>query len=211
MSIEKFFATIRSYAPLSLEAETNWKPLLRTRIYRKDETFIKAGETPTRFAFVMEGLLYQHSVGSGGDMAIKHFFSESSIVASLSASLQREPSQFTITAIENSSVIECDFIAFRTLVDRFPDIAAFYIRYLERHWIIEREPEEIAFRHDDLMQRYLAFIRKEPGLQQRLKQYHVAAWLGVAPESLSRLRKNISISNLASPECPAASPCPTNS
>ena len=55
---------------------------------------------------------------------------------------------------------------------------------------------EIAFRHDDAMQRYLDFIRKEPHLHKRLKQHHIAAWLGITPESLSRLRKKIAFGRL---------------
>jgi hypothetical protein len=64
---------------------------------------------------------------------------------------------------------------------------------MERHWIIEKEPGEIAFRHDDAMKRYRDFIRKEPDLHKRLKQHHIAAWLGITPESLSRLRKAIAL------------------
>jgi len=41
------------------------------------------------------------------------------------------------------------------------------------------------------MQRYLDFIRREPQLHKRLNQQHIAAWLGVTPESLSRLRRTI--------------------
>lgn len=104
-----------------------------------------------------------------------------------------EPSLFTITAIEGSIVLEYDFAAFKSLVGDFPDIAAFYIAYMERHWIVEKEPGEIAFRHDDAMQRYLDFIRREPELHRRLKQHHIAAWLGITPESLSRLRRTIAI------------------
>jgi CRP-like cAMP-binding protein len=118
------------------------------------------------------------------------FFPENRIAASVSATLRGEPSLFTITAIEDSAVLEYEFAGFKALVGEFPDVAAFYISYMERHWIIEKEPEEISFRHDDAMQRYLDFIRKEPQLHKRLKQHHIA-WLGVTPESLSRLRRTI--------------------
>ena len=193
MSADKFFEKIRTYADLSEEAEHAWAPLLRRRHYRKDESFIVAGDVPTTFAFVVEGLFSQHHVGPDGDMVIKYFFPEGRIAASVSATLLSQPSLFTITAIEDSTVMEYEFAAFRALVSSFPDVAAFYIRYLERHWIIEKEPVEIAFRHDTAMQRYRDFIRREPELHKRLKQHHVAAWLGITPESLSRLRKAIAL------------------
>jgi len=193
MNTDAFFAKIRTYTDLSANAELAWSSLLRPRQYGKDEAFIRAGDVPTRCGFVVEGLLCQHYVGRDGDLVIKYFFPENRIAASVSATLLGEPSLFTITAIENSIVLEYDFAAFKSLVREFPDIAEFYIRYMERHWIVEKEPGEIAFRHDDAMQRYVDFIRREPDLHRRLKQHHIAAWLGITPESLSRLRKTIAI------------------
>ena len=195
MSADAFFAKIRAYADLSAEAEHAWSSLLRPRRYAREEPFIRAGDVPTACAFVVEGLLCQHYVGPEGDLIIKSFFPENRIAASISATLLGTPSLFTIAAIETSSVLEYDFAAFKALTGDFPDIAAFYIGYMERHWIIEKEPAEIAFRHDDAMQRYLDFIRREPELHRRLKQHHIAAWLGITPESLSRLRKTITIAS----------------
>jgi CRP-like cAMP-binding protein len=193
VNTEAFFAKIRTYADLSAKAEKAWSSLLRSRQYRKDELFIRAGDVSTAFAFVVEGLLCQHYVGSQGDLIIKHFFPENRVAASVSSTLLGQPSLFTITAIEDSDVLEYEFAAFKSLVCEFPDTAAFYISYMERHWIIEKEPHEIAFRHDDAMQRYVDFIQREPGLHKRLKQHHIAAWLGITPESLSRLRRTIAI------------------
>lgn len=193
MTTEDFFAKIRTYTDLSVAAERAWVALLRRKHYRKDEIFIRAGDVPTTFAFVVEGLLCQHYVGPDGGMVIKYFFPEGRIAASVSATLLGEPSVFTITAIEDCAVLEYEFAAFRKLVADFPDIAAFYIRYMERHWIIEKEPGEISFRHDDAMKRYRDFIKREPHLHKRLKQHHIAAWLGITPESLSRLRKAIAL------------------
>ncbi len=193
MTTEAFFKKIRTYADLSKRAEQAWASLLRPRQYRIEEPFILAGTVPTTFAFVVEGLFSQHYVGPDGKMVIKYFFPENRIAASVSATLLGEPSLFTITAIEDSAVLEYEFAAFRSLVTEFPDIAAFYIRYMERHWIIEKESGEITFRHDDAMKRYRDFMSREPLLHKRLKQHHIAAWLGITPESLSRLRKAIAL------------------
>lgn len=196
MSTESFFTKVRTYAELSEKAKKAWAGLLRRKVYPRDEPFIRAGDVPTHYAFVVEGLFYQHYVGPDGDMIVKYFFPENRIAASVSATLLGEPSRFTITAIEDSTVLEYDFAAFKKLVAEYPDIAAFYIRYMERHWIVEKEPDEISFRHDDAMKRYRDFIRREPDLHRRLKQHHIAAWLGITPESLSRLRKAIALGRM---------------
>jgi hypothetical protein len=126
-----------------------------------------------------------------GNTVIKYFFPENRIAASVSATLLGKPSLFAITAIDDSTVLEYDFAGFRKLVSEFPGIAAFYIRYVEQHGIIKKEPDEVSFRHDDAMERYRDFIKKAPDLHKRLKQHHIAAWLAITPESLSRLRKAI--------------------
>ena len=193
MNTDAFFTKIRTYVDLSAKAELAWSSLLRPIRYGRDEPFIRAGDVPTTCAFVVEGLLCQHYFGCEGDPVIKYFFPENRIAASVSATLRGEPSLFAITAIEDSNVLEYEFAAFKSLTRDFPDVAAFYIAYMERHWIIEKEPGEIAFRHDDAMQRYVDFIRREPELHRRLKQHHIAAWLGITPESLSRLRRAIAM------------------
>src|ERR1700754_3668442 len=89
---------MRTYADLSVEAEKAWTALLRRKQYRKDEAFIREGDVPTAYAFVVQGIFYQHHVGPNGDMVIKYFFPENRIAASVSATLLGEPSLFTITA-----------------------------------------------------------------------------------------------------------------
>ena len=122
---------------------------------------------------------------------IKYFFPERRIAASVSALLLNQPSVFTITALESSTVLEYDFAEFKKLVARYPDIASFYIRYIEQHWIIEKEPVEISLRHDSASARYRNFAHKNPQLLSRLKQHTIAAYLGITPESLSRMKKDL--------------------
>ncbi|MDQ7730742.1 Crp/Fnr family transcriptional regulator [Halomonas sp. SpR8] len=190
---EAFFQKIRTYTDLSKDAERAWSAILRPERYRKGESLIQAGTVPATFAYVVKGLFSQHYVGPEGNTVIKYFFPEERIAASVSATLLGQPSLFTITAIEDSSVLVYEFASFNSLVVEFSDIAAFYIRYMERHWIIEKEPGEIAFRHDDAMKRYRDFVNREPLLYKRLNQHHIAAWLGITPESLSRIRKAITL------------------
>ena len=190
---EAFFARVRTYADLSASAEQAWARLLRFKTYERGTHLVREGEVPRNYAFIVEGLFYQYYTGPDGETVIKYFFPENRIAGSVSATILGKPSVFTITAIEDSKVLEYEFGAFRRLVSEHPEIAAFYIRYMEQHWIIEKEPYEVSMRRDDALKRYRDFIRAEPDLHRRLKQHHIAAWLGITPESLSRLRRMIAI------------------
>lgn len=92
-----------------------------------------------------------------------------------------------IGALEDTTVLEYNFDAFRKLVPMYPDIASFYIRYMEQHWIIDKEPYEISLRNDSSAVRYDAFLKRYPELVTRLKKQYIAAYLGITPTQLSRI------------------------
>jgi CRP-like cAMP-binding protein len=189
MSHAAFFDVIETYAPLTEGIRKEWGALLQKQSYRKGSVLIAEGEVPRKAAFVLKGLFSQSYTAIDGTTVIKYFFDEGRIAAAVSATLLGKPSPFTISALENSTVFEYSFTEFRKLVDRHPELALFYVRYMERHWIVEKEPDEISLRHDTAATRYADFVARNPQLLPRLKQHHIAAWLGISPESLSRLKK----------------------
>src|SRR5882757_5058147 len=178
MSTASFFEKIRTYHDLSEEPELAWTKLLRPKIYKKAENFINEGQQRRKVAFVIQGLFSQYYPAVNGDLIIKYFFPEGRLAASVSAMLSHTPSLFTITAIEDTTVWEYDFFEFKNLFVAYPDIAAFYINYIELHWIIAKEPLEISFREDTAKTRYDDFLRKYPNLVKRLKKHHIASFLG---------------------------------
>lgn len=187
MNTENFFKKIKSYTTLSVEAEKAWTEILREKEYDKDDFFISVGQIPKKVAFVCEGLFSQYYITDRGDTVIKYFFPEGRIAGSVPATLTKSESLFTIEAIEHTIVLEYDFHEFKKLVSTYRDIAEFYINYMERHWVIDKEPYEISLRHDSAGVRYDEFLKKYPELLNRLKKHHIAAFLGITPTQLSRI------------------------
>ena len=182
-----FFEQIEGYVPLSEEAKREWEGLLKPRSYSRGMEFLRVGQVPRRVAFVVKGLFSQSYITDSGDTVIKYFFPEGRIAGSVPAILMKCASNYAIVALEDTDVLEYDYQAFRELVGKHRDIAAFYIRYLEQHWVIEKEPYEISLRHDDAKTRYEAFLKEYPALVKRLKKHHIAAYLGITPTQLSRI------------------------
>jgi len=181
------FRIVRQYARLSDASEESWRMLLRPVSYRKGEQFISLGEVPTKVGFVVNGLFSQNYVSQNGAETIKYFFPEGRFAASVSAMLTKTSSTFSVIALEHSKVLSYDFAEFRKLTESRSDVAAFYMSYLERHWIVEKEPLEISFRYDTALKRYQRFLQTNPGLASRLKKHQVASYLGITPTQLSRL------------------------
>ena len=187
MNSEKLFRTVRTYTNLSPESAATWQRLLRTESYKKGECFVEMGQTPLKIGFVLEGLFSQDFISESGDATIKYFFPEGRFAASVGAMLTRSPSAFSVVALEDSKVLAYEFAEFKKLTERYSDIASFYIRYMERHWIVEKEPLEISFRHDTAQKRYKYFLETYPGLVTRLKKHQIASYLGITPTQLSRV------------------------
>lgn len=185
---DEFFGKVTEYASLNAGAREAWRGLLAKRSYRKGELLVTQGRPTQNVFFVLHGLLLQYHISEDGEAIVKRFFLEHGFAASTSALLTGGESQFSIKALEPVTVLEYDFRKFRALARDHPDIAAFYIGYMERHWIVEKEPLEISFRNEDARGKYARFLATYPGLEKRIRQHEVAAFLGITPTQLSRIR-----------------------
>jgi CRP-like cAMP-binding protein len=187
MNCDLFFRTVSTYANLSVASENAWQKLLREESYAKGESFVELGDLATKVGFVSKRLFSQNYISEAGDSTIKYFFPEGRFAASVGAMLSGTPSMFSIVALENTKVLSYSFSGFKKLIEHNSEIMSFYVRYMERHWICEKEPLEVSFRYDTAKKRYNDFVRAYPGLVKRLKKHHVASYLGITSRQLSRL------------------------
>lgn len=125
-----------------------------------------------------------------GNYIYKIFFEENSFVASTSAIIKNEPSDFSIVALEDCSVIKYPVKAFRELLEKHHDLALFQIQYLEKNWVVKKEPLEVSLKYETARQRYLLLLQNKT-LYNRLKQHHIASYLGITPTQLSRIKKEV--------------------
>jgi CRP-like cAMP-binding protein len=186
--MEQLRAKFATYGTLSEEAMDDLAKLIRPHSYAKGDYFLKEGQKPKNVGYVAKGLLSQYYASPDGDMVIKKFFPENHFAGSLPAMLTHSPSIFAIRALEATETLEYNFYDFKSLTEKHADLAAFYIRYMELHWVIEKEPLEISFRYDNAKTRYINFLKEYPNLEPRLKQHEIASYLGITPTQLSRIR-----------------------
>lgn len=185
--VEEFFAKVGTYHPLTAETTLAWMKLLGLRRYAKGEFLVEAGQVAQNVAFVSKGLFSQFLQTGDRTRYIKRFFSEGYFAASTPSLLSRRPSLTSIEAVEDTMVLEYDFWAFKALTEKFKDASGFYIRYMERHWVVEKEPEEFALRQFKASDGYEHFKRQHGHLMHRLKKQDIAAFLGITPTQLSRI------------------------
>jgi CRP-like cAMP-binding protein len=163
--------------------------LLKRVQLKKDDYFLRAGEIPNRIGFNVSGLLRLFYIDHNGKDITKHFCVENSLAISYSALIKREPSKFSIQALEDSKLLTFTYDDYISLLNSNVcwQIAA---KKLAELIFILKENREAELLLLDANGRYQNFINDFPTLLNRIPQYYIASYLRITPESLSRIRAN---------------------
>ncbi len=196
MMIKKIF--IDSLKALRYIPEEQILAILKSVILKKlkaGQNYILEGEIPNEFAFNSSGLLRYYYIDNEGNEFTKGFFSERNYICSYSAMIQNRGSYFTIEALEYSELVCIRFSDFKSLLKSHPCWNTFLISLLEKGYCTKemREREFLLF---DAETRYQSFLNSFPGLEKRVKQHHIASYLGITNVALSRIRRKMGLINI---------------
>lgn len=182
---------VEAYAPFS---DSTWEALLSAcslKTIAKGAYLVPMGSAATHFYYVCKGLFRAFTVSEDGKEYTKIFFAENSFPGSIRSLLTGERSEFAIEALEDSVVIAIEHARYRELLAKRDDLKWYHIQYLEKNWILAKEPLEVSFVLEDARVRYEAFKQANPGLLSRIPLQHIASRLGITPTQLSRIRKQV--------------------
>ncbi len=195
MDKAKFIVELRSkfdsYAPISKESWSLIESIVTFRSLKKDEILLQHGGIARDIHFICEGALRAYISDEKGELYNKNIFLEGDFAGSKVSLLKGTPSNFTIEALEDSILISLNYKKYRDFINANEDLKDFYISYLERNWVIDKEEREVSIVMKNATDRYLALLEKHPSIDQRIQQLHLASHLGITPTQLSRIRKNI--------------------
>lgn len=175
--------------------EDDWnmiEPQLRTREYKKNSYYLRAGETEEQIGFTSRGSFKWYYINQKGEEVNFHFFFDSNFVVEYRSFITRKPSQMYIQAMEDSEVI---------LLPKREKILELY--YSSHNWerfgriISETVYAETALRVQDFLfrsaeERYRNLLKQHPDIFQRVSLSNISSYLGIQGPSLSRIRKRIS-------------------
>ncbi|HEY9651465.1 MAG TPA: Crp/Fnr family transcriptional regulator [Coleofasciculaceae cyanobacterium] len=186
----QLMAILRSLIALTESEATQIVCLFQTHTLNQNNFWVRAGEIPQTIGFVISGILRLYYVDADGNEFTKSFCAENSFVAAYSALLLKQPSRLFIQALEDTKLLIADYSTYRSLSESQSSLQQLNCRIAESLFI-KKERREAALLLDDAKTRYLNFLQEYPGLETRLKQYHIASYLGITPVSLSRVRAQL--------------------
>lgn len=178
-------------------AEPEFQLLIKKVEFRnieKGEVLLRPGEVCRHSFFIENGLLRSYTVDDAGKEHIIQFGSENWIVSDRSSAFFNEPSDLFIDAIEDTEVvlISSDFI------NEASEISSSFRNYNQialQNYIRHQQKRINLLLSASAERRYMNFIKLYPDLTLRVPQWMIASYLGITPESLSRVRKELAHKN----------------
>ena len=176
--------------PISAEDEATIRQLFHEKQIKKFDHFLQDGQTCRHAAFIVNGLM-RYYINTDGEEKTYSFGFEQCFACNYESFIPQVPSNKNIQALEDTTLLTISY----------HDLQQFYrlVKHGERFGRIVIEQvfmeslQEITSLYvDTAEQRYLNFLKLYPDMQQRIPQYYIASYVGVQPQSLSRIRKRIS-------------------
>lgn len=164
--------------------------LFKKKEIKKGDYFLADGQVCRQVGFIVKGLV-RYYINDDGEEKTYDFGKENSFVCNYESFLPQTPSKKIIQALE-----DCEM-----LVISFADLQIFYksVKGAERfgRLVIEQVFTHLLKALSSLYTetpeyRYKIFVEEHPDLLLRISQYHIASYVGVKPQSLSRIRKRMS-------------------
>lgn len=182
---------LSSYATISAASFELIKNLVKFQQLAKNEILVAEGEIARNIYFLGNGAIRAFSSNEDGHTYNKNIFLKNRMIGSMVSSLLQKASTFTLQALDECVLLSINFIKFKQLISENEDLKNYYIAYLEKDWIIEKEQREVSLVMDKADVRYQKLIEANPNIEKEVPLHHIASHLGITPTQLSRIRKDL--------------------
>ena len=182
---------ISKFAPLSDAEIRGILENIKIRTFKKGETLLREGQVASLCYFILKGCVRQYYLVDGEEKTT-HFYTEGQPIAPYEGTYKGKPSKFYLSCVEDSIMTVGTPDDEAKLFEKFPHFEAISRLAVEEE-LGKSQERFSSFVINSPEERYLDLLKTRPELLDRVPQYQLASFLGVTPESLSRIRKRIMI------------------
>ena len=187
---ELISANINRYISLTDQEFNFFTSIIKHRKLKRKQYLLQAGDVCRFETFVNKGCLRTYSVNDKGQENVLQFSIEDWWTGDLHSFLTGKESIYNIEALEDCEMLQLDKASLEQLYITVPKFERFF-RILMQNAYIALQKRISGSMGDKAEDRYVDFIQKYPQLEQRLPQHQVASYLGITPEFLSRIRRQL--------------------
>ena len=181
---------ISRFIRLTPEETEYFTAILKPRTLRKRQYLVQAGDVFRYECFVVKGCLRTYLVDEKGQEHVVMFAMEEWWTGDMYSFLSGQPAIYNVDALEDSELLLIEKSNLEKLYTDIPKFDRFFRLLLQNAFISmqRRIADNLSIPAEE---RYINFTNKFPQLEQRVPLRHIASYLGITPESLSRIRKQI--------------------
>lgn len=188
ISLEEF---LRKMAPeLPEEQLRQLVEALPARSYPRGALLVRQGEAAPECYFVLSGCLRLFFADETGVEHTSDFISEGQSLVIYESYKQQRPSPYSVECLEECLLLEGDLEHEEEMNRRFPFLNGITRSAMEENMASSQE-QLATFKSSPPAERYLQFLQNRPGLAARVPQHQLASYLGITPESLSRIKRRL--------------------
>ncbi len=154
--------------------------------FAKGDVVLPEGEICRHMYFVERGMVRQYYY-KGGKELTEHFSYEGRIVICIESFLKQEPSRLIVETLENSRLYGIPYDELQQLAEENREIELLFRKIME-HALISSQVHADSQRFENATERYTRLLNTKPEILLRAPMLHIASYLQMSPETLSRVR-----------------------
>lgn len=185
--MEELFEYISNRISLSSEAEKYINSISKRVVLQKDDILVQQGQKINKTYFVAKGCMRSFATDKKGKENTLQFAVKNWWISDFMKVFNNELSSLTIVSITESILIEFNISDLEILYQRFPEFEAFQRKNLENH-VASLQKRLLNQLQLTANQRYSLFVEQYPEIERYSPNYHIASYLGITQQSLSRIR-----------------------
>jgi CRP-like cAMP-binding protein len=188
---ELLFQKFDEKVALSSEEKALCKTFFQSKKLRRKQYLLQEGDPCKYVSFVEKGILRSYTIDEKGLEHIIQFAFEGWWISDQYSFLTGEPSFYTIDALEDCELLLLSRDAEEEMLEKVPKMERFF-RILLQNSLIAMQRRIISSLSRSAEEKYQELVVSCPTIPQRVPQHMMASYLGITPETLSRIRKQIS-------------------
>jgi CRP-like cAMP-binding protein len=188
---EQLLKTVQQKVTLTSDEAELLKQFFTLKKVRKRQYMLNEGEVCKYNLFVAKGLLRAFGVEENGYEQVVQFAVEGWWISDLNSFFSGDVAVYNIEALEDCELLLLTRQSMDKMLEKLPKMER-YFRLLMQNHIVALRQRIIASQRHSAEERYIRLIEGFPTILARVPQQYIASYLGMTPETLSRVRKQIS-------------------
>lgn len=182
---------MEKYTKLKREEQQAIIEAIVIKEFKKGTDLIKQGDYPTKNCFfVLKGCVRQYHLEIDGKEVTTNFYTEEQAILLFQFEKANQVSKHSLNCLEDCVLVVANLESEQIMYKQYAELETMTRRMMES-FLIQTQNEYGQFIRSSPEERYKAIIRNRADLLQRVPQHQLASYLGITPESLSRIKKRI--------------------